>query len=428
LRGFYDDNYNISSDKKGSWGAEVSPSISFNLPLQQTDMGFRYNFSAYYYNDRQELHLDAFDYSHQFEFWLNHAFNERWKLTLTDSFSYGQEPELSRADPISSLDTTYRRNGDNFSNHANISLDSQWTPLFGTSLHYGNGYYNYQNHGASTEPTLTPDIINGLFFVPGNAGYTRFTDAGGASLSGLLDRVEQDIGLDLNWTLSPETIVSAGYDLSLVNYTGNEPISVFNYAYAPNISTLPVAQSYVYRSNSRDGMSHAAHVGLNHQLTSSLILAMSVGVNYSANTKNPFQHTKQFSPTANLSLSYTYAPGDYLQFGVTQGQNSTDVVEPGSDGSLTQYQNSTVVYANINHHITQKLSASLIGRFGYSTFEGGAAHADADYSYSAGFNLKYQISRHSSTDAGYNFDQLVSGLTGREFIRNRVYLGLAASY
>ena len=42
LRGFYDDNYNIAANKKGSWGVEVSPSISVNVPLRQTDVGVRY--------------------------------------------------------------------------------------------------------------------------------------------------------------------------------------------------------------------------------------------------------------------------------------------------------------------------------------------------------------------------------------------------
>ena len=422
LRGFYDDNYNISGDKKGSWGAEVSPSVSFNLPLQQTDLGIRYRLGAYYYNDRQELHLDAWDYSHQLELWLNHAFNERWKLTLSDSLAYGQEPELLRNDPLNP-DATYRRNGDNFSNHARIALDTQWTPLFGTTLHYGNNYYNYQNHGATTGPAASPGP-HGIFSIPGNPGYAAFTDPSGASLSGLLDRVEQDIGLDLNWTLSPATMFFVGYDLSLVNYTGNEPVGVFNYDY----QTANNAQSYIFESSDRDGMSHSAHVGLNHELTSSLLLAMSVGVNYSANTKNPFEHSKNFSPIANASLSYTYAPGSFVQFGVSQGQNSTDVVQPGADGSLTQYQNTTVVYGNINHHITEKLTGSLIGRFAYATYEGGFYDSFADYSYSAGINFNYQFTRHFSADAGYNYDQLVSELSGRAFNRNRVYLGLAASY
>ena len=79
----------------------------------------------------------------------------------------------------------------------------------------------------------------------------------GASLAGLLNRVEQNIGLDFNWTLSPETVLSFGYSYSLVNYIGNEPIAVFNYAVNPLVS-----QSYVFSSNSRDGDSHGVHVGV----------------------------------------------------------------------------------------------------------------------------------------------------------------------
>ena len=47
LRGFYDDNYAVGTTKKGSWGLEVSPQISVNVPLQQTDLGIRYYYTLY---------------------------------------------------------------------------------------------------------------------------------------------------------------------------------------------------------------------------------------------------------------------------------------------------------------------------------------------------------------------------------------------
>ena len=230
-------------------------------------------------------------------------------------------------------------------------------------------------------------------------------------------------------------MILAGYTFSWSQYYGNEPIAVYNYftqkgakigsTYLYNPAS---AQSYVYNSSSRDGTSHEVHVGINRLLTANITLAASIGVSYSANNNDPFNHNTDIAPTANVSLSYNYQPGNYVQLGITQSQNATDVVEPGINGSLTQYQNTTVVYADINHQIVHNLFATVIGRYQYSTFQGGAANQDADQQIDAGINLTYNFNRHFSADLGYNFDDLMSQLVGRAFTENRVYLGVTASY
>jgi hypothetical protein len=431
LRGFYDDNYDISNTKRGSWGTEVSPTISLNAPLRQTDMGIRYIYGLYYYNDRDQLGLNPFDQTHQVDVWLNHAINERWKINFTDTFISSATPELQGT--LGNQPDTFRVDGNNIQNHANISLDTQWTSLFGTSLSYGNDFYDYSNTGGVvTQNGSFPLGVYSPFPIPGNgqhpdqfASFSTTANSGqGASLAGLLNRIEQNVGLNLNWTLSPETVLSAGYTYSWVNYTGNEPVAVFNYLYQG-----VVPQSYIYNSSSRDGDAHNVHVGISHQLTASLALNAIVGVAYSINSNDPFQNSEVVSPTANVTLTYTYHPGSYVQLGVTQQHNATDVIQPGANGSLSLYQDSTTVFADINHQITDKLSGSLITQYGFSSYEGGAAASTGgDSTVDVSLNLTYQISQHFSADAGYNFDDLFSQLQGRPFSRNRVYLGLSANY
>jgi hypothetical protein len=436
LRGFYDDNYNLANTKRGSWGAEIDPNISYNLPLTQTDMGIRVNYGLFYYDDRRQLlgWDHSYDQELQGDIWLNHAFNERWKFSFTDTVAYGYNPLLA-AGNVGSPVTTYRVNGNNLANHAAMSLDTQWTKEFGTSLSYGNDFYDYENSGATVtdNPTFPIGIYN-VSPVRGNnafgnnpAQYASLSGSG-ASLAGLLNRVDQNVGLNLTWTFSPETMILAGYTFSWSQYYGNEAIAVYNYGYRAPHTVNPVQQSYVYSSSSRDGNSHEAHVGINHQLTANLTLAATIGVSYSANDNDPFYHNVNISPTANISLSYNYQPGNYVQFGVTQSQNSTDIVTPGANGSLTQYQNTTVVYADINHQIVHNLAATVIGRYQYSVFQGGAANQNADQQIDVGLNLTYTFNRHFSADLGYNFDDLISDLTGRPFTENRVYLGVTATY
>jgi hypothetical protein len=433
LRGFYDDNYNLANTKRGSWGAEVDPTISYNLPLQQSDMGIRVNYGIFYYDDRRQTvgWSHSYDQELQGNVWLDHAINERWKINFTDTLAYGYNPLL--ASGIGTGVTTYRINGNNLANHANMSLDTQWTKEFGTSLYYGNDFYQYQNKGATASalavPATLPSPPPTSPLTAGSPGWSQLT-GGGASLAGLLDRVDQNVGLNFTWTLSPETMFLAGYTFSWSSYLGNEPIAVYNYAksFTPVLFTPVGARSYVYKSSSRDGTSHEAHVGINHQLTANVTLAATVGVSYSANDNDPFNHNINISPTANVSLSYNYLPGSYLQLGVTQGQNATDQVQPGSNGSLTQYQNSTVVYADINHQIVKNLFATVIGRYSYSVFEGGGLNNTADQEIDASVNVTYTFNRHFSADVGYNFNDLISSLTGRPFTRNEVYLGVTASY
>ena len=385
LRGFYDDNYAVGGNQKGSFGFEVSPTISLNVPLQQTEFGLRYTYGLFYYQQRQDSNVDPIDQTHQMELWLDHAFNERWRANASDSFAIGQEPEL--LDPNNRA-VPYRIKGDNMANHANFTLNTEWTRLFSTALHYGNNFYDYQNSGGNA-------------IVP--------------SYAGILNRVEQNVSLDFQWTIQPETMAFIGYNFSLVNYTGGEQIAVDPF------SPLP------YMSDSRDLMSHTAYVGVNHQFTANLSGMVKGGVTYTDSYNDP-RNSTSLSPYADLSVSYTYIPGSYVQVGLTHQINATDVVSPGLNGSLTQNQESTVFYADINHRFTPKLLGTVIGRFSSSTFNGGAYNNSSDEAYGLGINLNYQINRHFSADLGYNYDNLVSGISGRSYDRNRVYIGLIAKY
>ena len=385
LRGFYDDNYASSSSKKGSFGIELSPSVSGNISLQQTDFGARYTYGLYWYQERQILGQNPFDQSHQLDLWLDHAFDVRWKVNVADTFAVGQEPGL--LDPGFSDPSAhpFRTDGDNIANHFSVKLDTQWTRQFSTELHYANDFYDYQN-----------------------SGWNGFS----ASLAGLLNRVDQNAGLDLQWTLQPETMAFVGYDLDWVDYIASEQISAF---------------PYPYYSKNRDLLKHQFYVGLQHSFTANLSGVVKVGANYS-DSYNDDATGSSWSPYANLSLTYTYLPGSYAQVGFTHNINATDVANVGSDGKLTQYQESSTVYASINHHFTDNLLGTLLGQVNYSDYKGGASSAGADVDYTVGVSLSYQFNRYFSADVGYNYDDLTSDIVGRAYDRNYVYVGVTATY
>ena len=407
LRGFYDDNYNIVSPGKGSFGIEILPSVSVHVPLRQTDLGVRYTYGAYWYHDRQIKGVNPWDQTHDVDLWVDHSFNERWQGKFSDTFASGQEPGLLTPNPTTGS-LPYRVNGDNISNHGNAELDTDWTRLLSTSLSYGNGYYDYDNSGAAV-------IVNGLGVPVGviTGGIP------GPSLGGLLNRDEENVALDLKWHLQPDTTVYLGYKFAWVNYLGNEPIAVAIGGPRPGL---------VYHSSDRDSYEHVVYLGVKEQFTPNLTADVSAGGSATDTYNDPLNSNTEWNPYANVSASYTYLPGSFVQLGFSHDISASDQVSSDSSGNITQYSEDSVVYLDINHKITEKLLATAIGRIQYQTYHNGAVGNDDTTDYSVGVTLTYTINTHLSVDVGYNYDNVQSDIVGYGFSRNRYYLGLTATY
>jgi Putative beta-barrel porin 2 len=391
LRSFYDDNYNTAPSgpyKRSSYGFEVSPSFSLNVPLQQTEFGLRYTYGLYYYQDRQETTGKPIDQTHQADLWIDHAFSETWKTKIQDSFVMGQDPEL-----ISGGGTLLRANGNNIHNNGAITLDSQWTRLLGSEVGYQNNLYDYENSG-------------GNVFNP--------------SLAGRLNRIEHLISLNVNWCVLPTTKVLVGYQYGQINYIGNEPIG---------IAILP-SMIVTYHSDNRDNRSHYGFAGVQCNPLENLSVAARGGIQYIDfyNPPDKIPSTSQVSPYANLSATYTYLPGSYAQVGFQESRNATDVVAPGADGKITEDQESSMIYASINHRLTSQLTGNVTGNLQYSTFQSGAYNNQSQTMCSLGLNLSYRFNPHVSAEIGYNFDDLVSDVPGQQYKRNRAYVGVTSTY
>jgi len=319
LRGFYDDNYAVAHDKTGSFGFELSPSVSANVALQQTDIGVRYTFGMYYYLQRAQNGIDPLDYTHQGDFWLDHSFNERFKLTLADTVAVGQDPQLVQGGSV------IRVNGNNVANTATATLNSEWTRQFSTTTHYGNNLVVYDNGGTNS---------------PSNP-----------SQAALLNRMQQDVGTTFNWQFQPETTGFIGYDFTWVNYTGNEQIAPqYVLINPPNIRTVN------YYSDARNYRTHTLYLGVSEEFSPNLSASVSLGASSTYLYNDPISKENSLSPYANASVTYTYMPGCYVQANFTQGQNATDVSTPSANGQLTQYQESSVFTLSLNHQLTTKLS------------------------------------------------------------------------
>lgn len=389
LRGFYDSNYAVQSTgpNKGSYGIELSPTVSLNDSLQQTDFGIRYTYGLYWYNQRQITGENPFDQTHEVDLWLDHAFDERWKTTVSDTFVSGQEPELLNSGAAPGAPSVpYRVEGNNIANHANFSLDTQWTRQLSTMGHYANDFYDFQQSG-------------------GNAN--------DASLAGLLNRDEQNAGMDLQWHFDPETMVYSGYSFDWVDYVGGEPIG-----YLPGTLTT-------YSSDYRNYYAHQLYVGFQHNFTPNLSANVKAGAQYGDNYNQSLPNSESWSPYVVGSVTYTYLPGSYVTLGFSQNNNPTYVTT--ANNGIIQYQESSVGFGSISHHFTEKLIGSALAQLSYSEFHG-TSSLGPDVLYSAGLDLTYLINKYFSADAGYNYDRLRSDIPGAGYERNRFYVGVTASY
>ena len=390
LRGFYDDNYTTSSNgnKQGSGGFEVSPSVQLNVPLQQTEIGLKYTYGMYYYQERQDQGNNPIDQTHQVDLWLAHAFTERVQATVKDTLAIGQEPALLNpgGGPISQ---PYRIEGNNLANNGTVSLTTDWTREFSTVTTYNNGFYSFENSGGT---------------------------ANNPSLAALLNRIDQYVGTDFRWAISRDTFILIGYQFEWVNYTAGEPIG--------QSTTFPFNRYY---SSDRNNRSHIGYLGFQSTIMPNLNVSVKAGAQQTA-YYNDDSSPDTLTPYLVSTASYTYAPGSYVQVGVQHMQNATDIATLGSDGNITQSQQSTVFSASVNHQITAKLLGSLIGTLQSSRYNQGAYNNNSDYFYSLGANLSYAFNQHFSTEIGYNFDDLQSNVPSNGYSRNRVYLGVTAAY
>jgi Putative beta-barrel porin 2 len=383
LRGFYDDNYTTSYKtlKRDSYGVEVSPSVGVNIVLDQTVIGFSYDYTMRWYEDREE---DSADHTHVVNLKLNHAFNERFKVKVSDRFVVAQEAEV--IDSSGTISTPLRTDGNNIRNTGEVGLTAMVTEVVGLDLSYKNSIYNYE-------------------------------DSGAGSRSALLDRMEHLGTIAVRWVVVPNTAALFGYMYGSIGHTSDDSLDQNTAIGAPFIDP-----------GVRDANSHTVFVGVDHTFTTQFSADIRLGAKFTDYPDAlPGSDDSVTSPYLDASATYTYNPGSYLQLGARYDRNQTDIAFQTS--SLpTLDQESLSLYAVVNHRITPRLNGSLLGQYQHSEFNGGVADGDVDHLFLVGVNLSYQVNPFLSAEAGYNLDRLDSDVPIRSFTRNRFYVGLRAAY
>lgn len=385
LRGFYDDNYTTlpsnrndgGPTERDSFGIEVSPGASFHFnPTEQTLASLNYNYIMRWYEDRED---SSMDHSHQVSAKLDHAFTENYKIDLSDSFVVAQEPQV--LDP-SQVTLPLRSNGNNIRNTATVRFTGDFTRLFGAEVGYSNTFYDYQQ-----------DADNIAF--------------GQRNYSSLLDRMEHLAFVNGRYRIQPQTMGILGYQFGIIDHTSKDLIAGLG---DPEV---------------RDSESHYFYVGADHSFTQKLNGSVRLGTQY---TRYPNADQalggqiddSNWIPYADVSASYAYATGSYAQLGIRHSRVQTDIIALD--------QEATTIYGSVNHQITPKLIGRLLGQVQDSAFNELTFDNENEQYYLVGLNFEYIINQYLSAETGYNFDRLDSDVPNRSYSRNRVYIGIRASY
>lgn len=391
LRGFYDDNYvtRPSDLERDSFGFELSPSVGLNWTLPQTHVGLSYVYGLRYYEDREE---NTADHSHQANLKLTHVFSERYKVDASDSFVVAQEPEIIEREgtPFARF---LRTDGDNLRNTANGTFTAGITEQLSTVLGYTHSLYDYDQEGVG-------------------------------SLSSLLDRQEHLIAASLRWQVVPSTTAVFGYQYGDTEYDNGNTLG---FLFRPGVGVQAVP------STIRNSRSHYVFVGADHAFSPQLTASVRGGAQFTEYDSGslerlfPNADNDTTSPYVDANANYFYREDSYVQLGVRHTRQATDIAFFQID-SPTLDQEATTVYTSLNHRILPKLTGSLLAQYQRAEFEGGGADNELENFLLAGLNLSYEINQFLSAETGYNFDRLDSDIPNRSFTRNRVYVGIRATY
>lgn len=390
LRGFYDDNIFTGNNdhpdpqfhrQLSSYGFEVTPGLRLDLPYEQGVFSASYNYGYRYFENRPGRSYDQF---HIGNVDLTHNFNPRLKLNAFNNLAIAQEPEQIGLSPQGTPSTFLRAEGSNLRNSAGVSLEAQLTPLFSTVVGYNNNYYNFD--------------------------FTPFAFA--------MNRMEHLPHIAGRYHLSPKTIIGLNYQYGITDYS---------------------------RATFRDMTSHYIFASVDHTFNSRLTGSLRGGIQLVDWDNLPVgaERDSASNPYVDANLTYVYKEGSNAQIGVRHARNATDIVDdflflyqgagmPIDPANFVFDQESTFLYASINHAFTGKFMATLSGQYQNSAFvassRGSALNNMDEHYYNVGVTFNYRLTQNLAAELAYFFDRLDSDINFRSYDRNRVFFGIRATY
>lgn len=378
LRGFYDDNIaGVPNNPTESFGFSVNPSLDYGFAGDQTSFNVGYQMTGRFFNKRDLNRSDKSDFTHVFDADFSHAFSPRLDFTASESFVIGQEP-----DTIGNSASPVPIEGDNIRNYFSVGLNGDITELLGFSVGYNNSIYDYDA------------LFNSLYY----------------------DRMEHSVRLDSQWKFRPQTTGVVGYTYLQNGYTEN--------GFLPGSAIL---------TESRDNQGHRFYLGANQIFSPTLSGSVRVGLEAYDYINVPSSDLET-SPYFEGSLRYQYQTATSIEVGARYSRTAASGTQ-FSGTSFIRDMETISFYGSVKHQLVQQLFVTGTAGIVQSTFNApgvlvGVTPIDGEdfLNYTLGLDLSYQFNPNLSGHLGYNYDQLQSDPLGRDYDRNRVYVGVTAGF
>ena len=323
LREIYDNNiFTSTTNKIASFETDISPSVLFDFPMENTDFSARETFTATYYSNRPG---NQFDFSNDVVAQLQHSFSDRFSINLSDDFRYYTEPSL-----FQNIGTLYY-NGAYIANSFAGSFNAQWTPLVSSVLSYSNTYVDYMAQATASGQNSVENIGSGTV---GFAILPKIT----LTFGGIADSV--------NYTQ---------YDRGYTSLTAN---TGFNWQALPSLSTTVAVGGSVTTTNlNTSSVTPYAALTLNWQIGAKSSLAFSYSheivpsdvVQAMGEVANRFGTLFRYDIIPDISV--------HLEGTLTNGDYTPNLLSPNTLTPFTE--NDFAIDVGLTYHINSHFDVNL---------------------------------------------------------------------
>jgi hypothetical protein len=353
----YDNNINTASTNRQSSSTYAwAPSLSINLPGDQTSAQLRYQYTATYYPERPDA-LENPDQSHVLNATVNHVFTTRLSASLSESYTYGIEPAL--VGPI-----IEREQGDYNYNLVTATLSYQLTGRWTLSLNQTWDFWLYNeenfaignNHNDFGTTVSASYVVNPRTTVAMNYSYS-VASYNFASVTNIVrDSQSQALYLSATYHFKPLVFLQASLGAQLDGFgdgSGSQASPYASLSATYNFGAKSVASAgFNYNiqlsevASYRDSVDASFFVSVSHDFTPKLTATLSynyVIASYESLNpidRNPFDLTQTSSveeDTMQLYLTATYTLNNWA--GLIAEYTYQDVAS-GFDNRITGVQRS----------------------------------------------------------------------------------------
>ncbi len=368
----YDDNINtVDTGKVGSFTSSAQPQLLWNMPLEQSFLGLRYEYGATYYEARG---FNQIDESHTLDVLFSHTFSPRLTLDAQNQFRRGIEPGL--VELVAGVPLVTERRGDFFYDNLSGSL----------------------NYSVTRRCSISLD---------GRWEYWRFDDQQNAEVN---DRDGYRFGISTLYAISPRAQFGGGYRYARTDYRLDSQIML-----SPFFSQIISAEA-------RSSETHEGFVAVVGRFNPQLSGRLTVG----GQLQQFGDGVETSSPSADSALTYNYGPQNTVTAGFRYSFATTE---------LNQFRTteSTLIYADIGHQLTAKLRATLSGSYYLNQFKEPtvalpAPVPEGEDSIGLSAGVSYAMTSWCRATCRYSYSRVDSDIAGRSFQRNVVSLGLRLIY